>query len=108
MADGIPDKIVFGIGNSRTRAMVKLADGSYADRVAVAAGAGLVTDETGEYTFDLGSMASQFRYDPEGNQTVVTYGPDPAGRFVRQVSSWQNGLLMGESAWFLVAGMDAP
>lgn len=97
-----PDKILIGIANGRTRSMSRLPDGSYADRVAVAAGAGLVTDSTGEHTFDLGSLPSKFTYDTDGNQLTVTYGPDPSGLYVRQTSTWQNGLLMAESAWILV------
>jgi hypothetical protein len=108
MADETPDKIQFGIGSGRTRAMLRQPDGSYADRVAIAAGAGLVTDQTGEHTFDLGSLACRFRYDGNGNQTMVTYGPDPSGRFVRQTSTWENELLMSESAWFLVDSAEAP
>lgn len=109
MADKpLPDKIKFGIGANSTRAMVKLADDTYADRFAPAYGSGLVTDSTGSATFDLGSMPSRFTYDSQGNQLSATYGPDSAGRFVRQTSTWSNGLLMGESAWILVDGLDAP
>lgn len=100
--DNLPDKIIFGIGDGRKRSMARLPDGTYADRVAVAAGAGLVTDSTGEHTFDLGSLPSKFTYDADGNQTTVTYGPDPSGLYVRQTSTWENGLLMAESAWELV------
>lgn len=100
--DNSPDKILFGIGQGHTRSMARLPDGSYADRVAVAAGAGLVTDSTGEHTFDLGSLPSTFTYDADGNQKTVTYGPDPSGLYVRQTSVWENGLLMSESAWVLV------
>lgn len=102
MPDDSPDKILIGISNGRARSMARLADGTYADRVAVAAGAGLVTDSTGEHTFDLGSLASKFTYDTDGNQTSVTYGPDPSGLYVRQTSTWENNLLMAESAWVLV------
>lgn len=102
MPDDSPDKILIGISNGRARSMARLADGTYADRVAVAAGAGLVTDKTGKHTFDLGSLASKFTYDTDGNQTSVTYGPDPNGLYVRQTSTWENGLLMSESAWELV------
>lgn len=102
MADN-PDKITFGIGDGKTRSMVRLADGSYADRVAVAAGAGLVTDATGQYTFDLGSLASRPEYDSAGNQVKLTYGPDPMGRYVQQTSTWAaNNLWMGDSAWRVV------
>lgn len=108
MADDTPDKLSFGIGQGYTRNMVRLADGSYAERTAPAAGAGLVTDSTGQVMFDLSSLPSKFTYDADGNQTSATYGPDMAGRFVRQTSTWQNNLLVGESAWVMVSGMDAP
>lgn len=103
MADDTPDKITFGIGAGRTRTMVRLADGSYADRVAISAGAGLVTDATGQYTFDLGSLASKPEYDAEGNQIKLTYGPDQMGRYVQQTSTWgPNNQWLGDSAWHLV------
>lgn len=103
-----PEKYIMGIGSGLSRALIRLADGSYADRVAISAGAGLVTDSTGQVTFDLGSMASRFTYDSEGHQLTATYGPDSAGRYIRQESYWENSLLMGESAWFLVDSMEAP
>ena len=79
--------------------MVRLADGSYADRIAISAGAGLVTDSSGQATFDLSSLASTFKYDADNNQIQATYGPDPMGRYVTQKSTWQNNLLIAESAW---------
>jgi|GEM_PF-4639634 len=107
MADESPDKILFGIGAGQTRAMVRLADGSYADRIAVAAGAGLVTDETGQYTFDLGSLPCRPQYDDDGNQVLVVYGPDTAGRYVWRMSWWTPGnVWQGDSAW--TAGMTPP
>jgi hypothetical protein len=103
MADESPDKIIFGIGQGSTRAMVRLADGTYAERVAISAGAGLVTDSSGKYTFDLGSLASRPDYDADGNQVKLTYGPDQAGRYVQQTSKWgPNNRWMGDSAWHLV------
>lgn len=103
MATKPPDKIVFGIGDGKTRAMVLLADGTYADRTAPAVGAGLVTDETGNFTFDLGSLASRPEYDNMGNQVKLTYGPDKFGRYVQQTSTWAaNNLWMGDSAWVVV------
>jgi len=108
MADDNPDKILFGIGQGKTRAMVKLADGSYADRFAPASGSGLVTDQSGEYTFDTNSMPSRYKYDADGNMISATFGPDKSGRFVRQTSTWENGLLQAESAWFLVSSLEAP
>jgi hypothetical protein len=103
MANNTPEKIRIGVANGAHRALVKLADGSYADRVALAAGAGLVTDATGNYTFDLGSLASKPAYDSEGNQISLTYGPDQNGRYVRQTSTWgPNNLWLGDSAWHIV------
>lgn len=109
MADESPDKISFGIGAGRTRNLVLLADGSYADRTAPAAGAGLITEVTGQVMFDLGSLPCKPTYDADGNQTSITYGPDRKGRFVRQVSTWASGnRWMGDSAWNMVSGLDAP
>lgn len=106
--DNSPDTIFFGIGADRTRPMKRLPNGSYVDMSAPAYGSGIVTDTTGEFTFDLGSLACKFKYDTAGNQTMVTYGPDSQGRFVRQTSEWTNDLLMAESAWFLVDSAEAP
>lgn len=97
-----PEKIYIGIASNSRRALIKLPDDTYVDRIAPAYGAGIVTDSTGEYTFDLGSLAVKFTYDAAGNQTTATYGPDKAGRYVRQTSTWENDLLMAESAWELV------
>lgn len=106
--DNSPDILAFGIGGDRTRALKRLPNGSYVDMTAPAYGSGIVTDATGEHTFDLGSLACKFRYDDAGNQTAVTYGPDSQGRFVRQTSTWENDRLMAESAWFLVPSAEAP
>lgn len=101
MADN-PDKITFGIGQGFTRKMVQLADGSYADVSAPAFGAGIVTDNTGEFTFDIVSLASKITYDNDENQTSITYGPDKSGRRIMQTSQWANGLLVSDSDWQLV------
>lgn len=106
--DNSPDKIIFGIGQGSTRKMVKLADGSYADVHAPAYGAGLVTDSTGEHTFDIGSLPSKYRYNADRNPISATFGPNSAGLFVRQTSTWVDGLLDSESAWFLVDSLEAP
>jgi hypothetical protein len=106
--DNSPDKIIFGIGQGKTRAMVRLADGSYADRYAPASGAGIVTDNTGQYTFDTISMASKLTYDSDGNQTSIIYGPDQMGRNIMQTSQWQNGLLISDSDWQLVDSSGKP
>lgn len=108
MADDTPEKIIFGIGQGRTRGMVKLADGTYADRYAPASGAGIVTDNTGQFTFDIVSMASQIKYDDDGNQIAITYGPDIAGRRIMQTSQWENGLLVSDSDWQLVDDQNRP
>lgn len=107
--NSFPEKITFGIGADSTRSMVRLPDGSYADRVAIAAGAGLVTDKTGKHTFDLGSLASKPEYDDENNQVAITYGPDPFGLYVRQTSQWgPNNRWEGDSAWTVVDADGAP
>jgi len=110
MADSTegPAKISFGIGSNSKRNMVRLADGSYADVFAPAYGSGLVTDSTGEHTFDTNSLPSRYRYDADGQMISATFGPDKASRFVRQTSEWENGNLKGESAWFLVDSLEAP
>lgn len=107
MADS-PDKITFGIGQGFTRKMVRLADDSYADVTAPAYGSGLVTDSTGQYTFDISSLPSKYTYDADRNMTSATYGPNPSGKFVRQTSKWVDSLLDSESSWFLVDSLEAP
>lgn len=101
MADS-PDKITFGIGQGFTRKMVRLADGSYSDTTAPAFGAGIVTDNTGEFIFDIVSLGSKMTYDADGNQTSIIYGPDKMGRSIMQTSQWQDGKLMSDSDWQLV------
>jgi hypothetical protein len=108
MADDAPDKIIFGIGQGSTRKMIRLADGSYADVSAPAFGAGIVTDNTGQFTFDIVSLASRLTYDADGNQTSIIYGPDQAGRRIMQTSQWANGLLMSDSDWQLVDDQGNP
>lgn len=103
-----PSKIIFGIGQGNTRGMVRLADGTYADRTAPAYGAGLVTDNTGQFTFDTVSLAGKYGYDSDGNQAWVMYGPDMDGRRIKQTSQWQNGLLMADSDWQLVDANGMP
>ncbi len=72
------------------------------DRNGVAAGGSTVTDSTGQYSFNLASLASVPTYDGAGNQITITYGPDAEGRSIRQTSTWTNGVWMGDSAWVLV------
>lgn len=102
MADNAPDKISFGIGQGYKRNMVKLADGSYADTYAPAFGAGIVTDNTGNYTFDTVSLASRIEYDEDDNQVSIIYGPDRSGRRIRQTSEYVNGNMVADSDWQLV------
>lgn len=108
MANESPPTIDFGIGQGYKRSMRRLADGSYADVSAPAYGAGLVTDRTGKNTFDIGSLPSKYKYDMDRNPISATYGPNPAGLFVRQTTTWVDGLLDSESAWVLVDGLEAP
>lgn len=102
MADNAPDTIDFGIGQGYKRSMKRLANGSYADMSAPAYGAGIVTDNTGAFTFDIVSLASTMTYDADGNQTSIIYGPDMQGRRIMQTSQWQDGRLMSDSDWQLV------
>jgi hypothetical protein len=102
MAEDQPNKIRFGIGQNQTREMVKLASGSYADVYAPAFGAGIVTDNTGDFTFDTISLASKLTYDADGNQTSIIYGPDKSGRRIMQTSQWEDGRLISDSDWQLV------
>lgn len=102
MANESPPTIDFGIGQGYKRSMRRLADGSYADVSAPAYGAGIVTDNTGKYTFDIVSLASTMTYDADGNQTSIIYGPDLLGRRILQTSQWDNGRLMSDSDWQLV------
>lgn len=108
MADNAPDTIDFGIGQGYKRSMKRLANGSYADTYAPAYGAGLVTDSTGEHTFDIGSLPSKYKYDADRNPISATYGPNPSGLFLRQTTKWVDGLLDSESSWFLVDGLETP
>lgn len=107
MAD-LPDKIYFGVGSGATRAMVLLPDSTYADRIALSAGGGLVTEVTGQVTFDVNSLPAKRVLDADGNVIQITCGPDSKGRFVRQTYVWVDGNQVSDSAWFMVSGMDAP
>jgi len=102
MATNPSPKLLFGIGQGSTREMVRLASGSYADVSAPAYGAGIVTDNTGKFTFDIVSLGSVMTYDADGNQTSIIYGPDMQGRRIMQTSQWDNGRLMSDSDWQLV------
>lgn len=103
-----PDKIEFGIGSGSRRAMVKLSDDTYADRIAPAYGSGIVTENTGQFTFDIVSLGSKMTYDADGNQTSIIYGPDSSGRRIMQTSQWANGLLISDSDWQLVDAQGNP
>jgi len=108
MADDHPDKIPFAIGSGQIKNLMRLADGSYADPVALAAGGGLVTEVTGQVTFDVNSLPAKRVLDADGNVVQITCGPDSKGRFVRQTYVWQDGNQVSDSAWFMVSGVDAP
>lgn len=102
MANESPPTIDFGIGQGYKRSMRRLADNSYADVSAPAYGAGIVTDNSGKFTFDIVSLGSAMTYDQDGNQTSIIYGPDMQGRRIMQTSQWQDGRLMSDSDWQLV------
>jgi hypothetical protein len=92
-AAGIPHPTEPGL--KITLVSVVGADGS-------ATGAGVVTDTSGQFTFDLSSLACTPHYDGNGNMDYVTYGPDRNGRSIRQTSTWTNGVWMGDSGWVIV------
>lgn len=72
-------------------------------------GAGVISDNTGMYRFDVNSLASQMTYDADGNQLTITYGPDKSGRRIMQRSVWgPNNLLMSDSDWQLVDAQGNP
>ena len=108
MATNPAPKLLFGIGQGSTREMVRLASGSYADVSAPAYGAGIVTDNTGKFTFDIVSLGSKVKYDADGNQLAITYGPDLMGRRIMQTSRYENGLMVEDSNWQLVDENNAP
>jgi hypothetical protein len=103
MADTLPDKIFVGIGqDNQRRAFLKLPDNTYVERTAPAIGSGLITDSTGQVMFDIASLPSKLVYDANGYLISATYGPDSSGRYVRQTTTWKNGLIDSESAWVMV------
>lgn len=108
MANESPPTIDFGIGQGYRRTMKLQADGSYADVYAPAYGAGIVTDNTGKFTFDIVSLGSKIKYDTDGNQLSITYGPDLQGRRIMQTSVYQNGLMVEDSNWQLVDENNIP
>lgn len=103
----LPDKIYFAIGSNYARAMVKLPDDTYADRVAPSASGGLVTEVTGQVVFDINSLPCRRVYDASGNLIRLTCGPDAAGRFVRQTYTWDGDNQVADSAWFMVDSIDS-
>lgn len=90
--------------DGRVQKLAEIEPGVYAPVYAAAyGGAGVITDNTGKYRFDINSLASQLTYDTNGNQTSITYGPDMAGRRVKQTSTWgENNQLLSDSDWQLV------
>lgn len=88
----------------RVQKLQEIEPGVYAPVFAAAyGGAGVISDNTGQYRFDVNSLASKMTYDSEGNQTSIMYGPDLNGRRIMQTSTWgPNNLLMHDSDWQLV------
>lgn len=88
----------------------EIEPGIHAPVVATAyGGAGVITDSTGRYRFDVNSLPSLITYDASGNQESITYGPDAQGRRIKQTSTWSDsGQLMGDSAWQLVDADGVP
>jgi len=82
----------------------EIEPGVHAPVVATAyGGAGVISDNTGHYRFDVNSLASKMTYDEDGNQLTITYGPDLSGRRIMQTSVWgPNNVLMSDSDWQLV------
>jgi hypothetical protein len=80
---------------------LKIAVTTLVNADGVATGPNIVIDTTGQYSFDLSSLASVPHYDANGNMDYITYGPDRNGRSVRQTSTWTNGRWMGDSGWVL-------
>lgn len=94
----------------KTQKFAVLEDGTVVPVfVSAYGGAGVITDLTGMYRFDVNSLASQIGYDSAGNQTSIIYGPDHGGRYIKQTSTWSpSGQLLGDSAWQLVDASGAP
>lgn len=84
--------------------LVEFEPGVFAPVVATAyGGAGVITDSTFTYRFDVNSLASRMTYDDDGNQLTITYGPDKAGRRIMQTSTWgANNQLLHDTGWQLV------
>lgn len=99
----MPD-IYVATAAGRVQKLQEIEPNTYAPVVAAAyGGAGVITDSTGKYRFDVNSLASKIEYDTAGNQASITYGPDKQGRYIKQTSTWSaSGQLMGDSAWQLV------
>lgn len=87
-----------------TQLLQEIRPGVYAPVHATAyGGAGVITDNTGQYRFDINSLASVLTYDSDGNQLTITYGPDKQGRRIMQTSQWgDNNRLLSDSDWQLV------
>jgi len=91
--------IKFSVLSGAFKVMRDMLNGTYAE---VVASANIVTDSTGQYTFDKASLPSAATYDANNNIVTVTYGPDANGRSFRKTSTWTNGVWMGDSAWVVV------
>lgn len=98
----MPD-IKVATADGRVQRLVDLGDGSVAPVYAAAyGGAGVISDSTFTYRFDVNSLPSAITYDSEGNQTTIMYGPDQNGRYIMQTSTWgADNKLLGDSAWQL-------
>ena len=105
----MPD-IKVATAGGQLQKLIDLGDGTVAQVFATAhGGAGVITDSTGKYRFDVNSLASQITYDTAGNQASITYGPDAQGRYIKQTSTWSAaGQLLGDSAWTLVNASGVP
>ena len=88
----------------RVQKLVEIEPNVYAPVIAAAyGGAGVISDNTGSYRFDVNSLASALTYDANGNQSSIMYGPDANGRRIMQTSVWNSdNQLVADSDWQLV------
>lgn len=91
--------IKFSVLSGALKVLRDMMNGTYAE---VVANTNILTDSTGQYTFDKASLPSVPTYDASLNMVAVTYGPDANGRSFRRTSTWTNGVWMGDSAWVVV------
>lgn len=74
--------------------LIDLGGGQY-----VRAEINLVADSTGQYSFDMNSLAQTLTYNGDGNLETVTVGPDRDGNSFRQTLTYTAGKVTGISAW---------